>query len=76
VVLCPRQTEGAAAKLQEEDEAHLVRELWLVSSGTVSRVGSSGTAPQADRGGSSQAPGGGEWGPFWSESSGLCPVGQ
>jgi len=39
VVLCPRQTEGAAAKLQEEDEAHLVGELWL---GTVSRAGPSG----------------------------------
>jgi len=100
VVLCPRQTEGAAAKLQEQDGAHsgqralacvqwdseqsgtkwrcgpgrwrgqrpssrrrmgptLVRELWLVSSGTVSRAGPSGAVPQADRGGSGQAPGGG-----------------
>jgi len=59
VALLPRQTEGAVAKLQEEDEAHLVRELWLVSSGTVSRAGPSGAAPQADGGGSDQAPGGG-----------------
>jgi len=59
VVLCPRQMEGAVAKLQEEDEAHLVGKLWLMSSGTVSRVGLSGAAPQADGGGSGQAPGGG-----------------
>jgi len=31
VVLRPRQMEGAAAKLQEEDEAHLVGELYLMS---------------------------------------------
>jgi len=59
VVLHPRQTKGAAAKPQEEDEAHLVGELWLVPSGTVSRAGPSGAAPQAEGGGSSQAPGGG-----------------
>jgi len=49
-VLHPRQMEEAAAKLQEEDEAHLVGELWLMSSGTVSKVGLSGAAPQADGG--------------------------
>jgi hypothetical protein len=31
VVLRPRQMEGAAAKLQEEDEAHLVGEFWFMS---------------------------------------------
>jgi len=63
-------------QLQEEDEAHLVGELWLMSSGTVSRARPSGAVPQADGGGSDQAPGGGGWGPLWSESSGLRPVGQ
>jgi len=59
VVLRPRQKEGAAAKPQEEVEAHLVGELWLMSSGTVSRAGPSSAAPQAERGGSGQAPEGG-----------------
>lgn len=31
MVLRPRQMEGAAAKLQEEDEAHLVGEFWFMS---------------------------------------------
>jgi len=49
---------------------------WLMSSGTVSRSGPSGTVPHADGRGSGQTPGGGGWAPLWSESSGLHPVGQ
>jgi len=55
VELHPRKTEGAEAKLQEDDGPTLVRELWLVSSGMVSRAGLSGTVPEADGGGSGQA---------------------
>jgi len=40
VALHPRQTERATAKLQEEEDGlTLVRELRLVSSGTLSRAG-------------------------------------
>jgi len=42
VALHPRQMEGVVTKLQEEDEAHLVGEFWLMSSETVSGAGLSG----------------------------------
>jgi len=54
----PRQMEGAAAKLQEEDGAHSGQRALACIQGAVSRVGPSGAAYQIDRAARLQEEGG------------------